>query len=79
MIGDTPYDAEAALGAGTSAGGLLTGGFAREALEGAGFFVVAREVQDLLPCLESRSRHLAVVRGFVFDRSGLFERQPGNK
>jgi hypothetical protein len=63
MIGDTPYDAEAALGAGTSAGGLLTGGFAREALEGAVFFVVARDLQDLLPCLESRSRHLAVVRG----------------
>jgi HAD superfamily hydrolase (TIGR01549 family) len=53
MIGDTPYDAEAALGAGTSAAGLLTGGFAREALAEAGCFVVAKEMQDLLACLES--------------------------
>jgi HAD superfamily hydrolase (TIGR01549 family) len=53
MIGDTPYDAEAALGAGTSAAGLLTGGFAREALAEAGCFVVAKELQDLLACLES--------------------------
>jgi phosphoglycolate phosphatase-like HAD superfamily hydrolase len=55
MIGDTPYDAEAALGAGTSAAGLLTGGFAREALVGAGCFVVAKELEDLLSCLESGS------------------------
>src|SRR4030088_488865 len=53
MIGDTPYDAEAALGAGTSAAGLLTGGFAREALAEAGCFVVAKELQGLLACLES--------------------------
>jgi hypothetical protein len=37
MIGDPPYDAEAALGAGTPEIGLLTGGFAREALAGAVF------------------------------------------
>jgi HAD superfamily hydrolase (TIGR01549 family) len=48
MIGDTPYDAEAAFGAGTSAAGLLTGGFVREALAEAGCFVVAKELQDLL-------------------------------
>jgi phosphoglycolate phosphatase-like HAD superfamily hydrolase len=53
MIGDTPYDAEAALGAGASAAGLLTGGFAREALAEAGCFVVARDLQDLLACLEN--------------------------
>jgi phosphoglycolate phosphatase-like HAD superfamily hydrolase len=53
MIGDTPYDAEAALGAGTSAAGLLTGGFAREALAEAGCFVVAKDLRDLLTCLES--------------------------
>ena len=44
MIGDTPYDAEAATGAGTAAAGLLTGGFAREALREAGCFVVASEI-----------------------------------
>ena len=52
MIGDTPYDAEAALGAGVAAAGLLTGGFCREALAGAGCFVVAGDLQDLLACLD---------------------------
>jgi HAD superfamily hydrolase (TIGR01549 family) len=34
MIGDTPYDAEAAFGAGTAAAGVLTGGFTAESLQG---------------------------------------------
>jgi HAD superfamily hydrolase (TIGR01549 family) len=60
MIGDTPYDAEAARGAGTAAAGLLTGGFAKEALEEAGCFVVAKELRELLTCLENAtSRALA--------------------
>jgi HAD superfamily hydrolase (TIGR01509 family) len=53
MIGDTPYDAEAALGAGVSAAGLLTGGFSRKTLVEAGCAVVARGLQDLLTCLEN--------------------------
>jgi hypothetical protein len=53
MIGDTPYDPEAASGAGTAAAGLLSGGFPREALTGAGCFTVAQELRDLLPCLEN--------------------------
>ena len=53
MIGDTPYDAEAALGASTSAVGVLTGGFSRETLAEAGCFAVAKELQDLLTCLAS--------------------------
>jgi phosphoglycolate phosphatase-like HAD superfamily hydrolase len=53
MIGDTPYDAEAALGAGASAAGLLTGGFARKALMEAGCLVVAADLRDLLTSLES--------------------------
>jgi HAD superfamily hydrolase (TIGR01549 family) len=56
MIGDTPYDAEAARGAGTAAAGLLTGGFAKEALAEAGCFVVAKDLRELLPCLENASR-----------------------
>ena len=36
MTGDTPYDAEAALGAGVSALGVLTGGFSATALKEAG-------------------------------------------
>jgi HAD superfamily hydrolase (TIGR01509 family) len=55
MIGDTPYDAEAAQGAGTAAAGLLTGGFSKEALTDAGCIVVAADLRDLLPCLEGAS------------------------
>jgi phosphoglycolate phosphatase-like HAD superfamily hydrolase len=53
MIGDTPYDAEAAQGAGTVAAGVLTGGFSKETLLQAGCLVVAREVRDLISCLKS--------------------------
>ena len=62
MIGDTPYDAEAAVGAGTAAAGLLTGGFAREALTEAGCFVVAGELLDLLTCLENGSPRVVLLR-----------------
>lgn len=63
MVGDTPYDAEAAHGAGTSAAGLLTGGFAKEALAEAGCFVVAKDLRDLLACLESGSPRVALAAG----------------
>src|SRR5205085_7031206 len=48
VIGDTPYDAEAASGAGTASAGVLTGGFSREVLLQAGCVAVAREVCDLV-------------------------------
>ena len=54
MIGDTPYDAEAGLEAGTAAAGVLTGGFTQEALTGVGCFAVASDLQGLLPSLQSR-------------------------
>jgi phosphoglycolate phosphatase-like HAD superfamily hydrolase len=47
MIGDTPYDAEAASGAGIAAAGPLTGGFAKQALPEAGCFAVADELLEL--------------------------------
>jgi phosphoglycolate phosphatase-like HAD superfamily hydrolase len=53
MIGDTPYDAEAASGAGTAAAGVSTGGFSIEALRGAGCFAVAKEISQLLIALEN--------------------------
>jgi HAD superfamily hydrolase (TIGR01509 family) len=59
MIGDTPYDAEAARGAGTAAAGLLTGGFAREALAEAGCSVVANEMRELLSRLQDASPRAA--------------------
>jgi len=52
MVGDTPYDAEAAVGAGTSAAGVLTGGFSREALLEAGCLAVADDLLGLLSGLE---------------------------
>jgi phosphoglycolate phosphatase-like HAD superfamily hydrolase len=47
MTGDTPYDAEAARGAGVSALGLLTGGFSRKTLKDAGCFAAIKEVGDM--------------------------------
>jgi phosphoglycolate phosphatase-like HAD superfamily hydrolase len=52
MVGDTPYDAEAASGAGTAAAGVLAGGFSADALRGAGCFAVAVEISSLLAALE---------------------------
>ncbi|MET3840568.1 HAD-IA family hydrolase [Bradyrhizobium sp. OAE829] len=51
MVGDTPYDAEAALEAGASAAGVLTGGFSSEALLDAGCFAVHEDLRALLPSL----------------------------
>jgi phosphoglycolate phosphatase-like HAD superfamily hydrolase len=51
MIGDTPYDAEAASDAGTSAAGVLTGGFSADSLRSAGCFAVADEISRLLDAL----------------------------
>jgi HAD superfamily hydrolase (TIGR01509 family) len=63
MVGDTPYDSEAALGAGARAAGVLTGGFSRKASSDAGCFVVARDMQDLLACLENGPSHLVAAAG----------------
>jgi phosphoglycolate phosphatase-like HAD superfamily hydrolase len=53
MVGDTPYDAEAGIEAGTKAAGVLTGGFSESVLGGAGCFAVARDLRALLPNLLS--------------------------
>lgn len=53
VIGDTPYDAEAASGAGTASAGVLTGGFSREVLLQAGCLAVAGEVRDLVSWLKA--------------------------
>jgi phosphoglycolate phosphatase-like HAD superfamily hydrolase len=55
MVGDTPYDAEAGIEAGTKAAGVLTGGFSEDVLAEAGCFAVARDVRALLPNLLSRA------------------------
>jgi phosphoglycolate phosphatase-like HAD superfamily hydrolase len=61
MIGDTPYDAEAARGAGAAAAGLLTGGFTKEALTEAGCFVVVEELAQLPDCLETSSTRFPTI------------------
>ena len=48
VVGDTPYDVQAAAKAGIRAVGLLSGGFTEEALRGAGAVAVYRDVSDLL-------------------------------
>ena len=53
MVGDTPYDAEAGIEAGTKAAGVLTGGFFKSVLEQAGCFAVAHDLRALLPSLLS--------------------------
>jgi phosphoglycolate phosphatase-like HAD superfamily hydrolase len=53
VIGDTPYDAEAASGAGTASAGVLTGGFSTETLLQAGCLAVAAEVRDLVSRLNA--------------------------
>ena len=53
VIGDTPYDAEAASGAGTASVGVLTGGFSKEILLQAGCLSVAQEVRDLVSYLNA--------------------------
>jgi HAD superfamily hydrolase (TIGR01509 family) len=61
MIGDTPYDAEAATRAGTAAAGLLTGGFTRKALTEGGCFAVAGGLRELLDCLRNAPPRLSIA------------------
>jgi phosphoglycolate phosphatase-like HAD superfamily hydrolase len=63
MVGDTPYDAEAAFGAGIAAAGVLTGGFSADALSGAGCFAVADDLRRLLTHLEGSMPSRAAARG----------------
>jgi HAD superfamily hydrolase (TIGR01509 family) len=48
VIGDTPYDAEAARKARMKSIGVLSGGFTEQALRDAGCIAVYRDVEDLL-------------------------------
>jgi HAD superfamily hydrolase (TIGR01509 family) len=48
VIGDTPYDAEAARNAGVKTVGVLSGGFTEQALREAGCIAVYRDAEDIL-------------------------------
>jgi HAD superfamily hydrolase (TIGR01509 family) len=53
VVGDTPYDAEAARNAGLKTVGVLSGGFAEAALREAGCIAIYRDTEDLLRNYES--------------------------
>ena len=53
MIGDSPYDSEAAAAAGVASIGLLSGGFASEAFVEAGALVVLEQIGALKSLLTS--------------------------
>jgi len=53
VVGDTPYDAEAARKAGVKSVGVLCGGFAERALREAGCIAVYRDAEDLLQNYEA--------------------------
>lgn len=55
-VGDTPYDAEAARGAGLRPVGVLCGGFAEAALRSAGCLAVFRDPADLLARYDASPR-----------------------
>jgi HAD superfamily hydrolase (TIGR01509 family) len=48
VVGDTPYDAEAARSAGMKTVGVLCGGFTEDALRSAGCAAIYRDPEDLL-------------------------------
>jgi len=48
VVGDTPYDAEAARNAGVKTVGVLSGGFSEQALREAGCIAVYRDTEDLV-------------------------------
>ena len=48
VVGDTPYDAQAAAGAGMKTIGLLSGGFREDVLREAGCIAIYQDIADLL-------------------------------
>jgi HAD superfamily hydrolase (TIGR01549 family) len=48
VVGDTPYDVQAARKAGLDTVGVLCGGFSEDELQGAGAVAIYRDVEDLL-------------------------------
>ena len=61
VIGDSPYDAQAARKAGIPMLGVLTGGFTREALLDNGARTVYRDLPDLLHAFAGRDRGQAPI------------------
>ncbi|HEV8337543.1 MAG TPA: HAD family hydrolase [Candidatus Polarisedimenticolia bacterium] len=48
VVGDTPYDVQAARKAGLDTVGVLSGGFSEDDLRGAGAVAIYRDIEDLL-------------------------------
>jgi len=62
VVGDSPYDAEAATKAGIPAIGFRCGGFPEAALTAAGYQALYQSPADLLASYEASTFHLAVER-----------------
>ena len=60
MVGDTPYDAEAARQAGLATIGVLCGGFPEESLRAAGCIAVYRDPRHLLEEFEQSPLALGI-------------------
>ncbi len=58
VIGDTPYDAEAAAKVGLRTIGVLCGGFPEDDLRGAGCFAIYRDPADMLARYDAFSRDI---------------------
>jgi HAD superfamily hydrolase (TIGR01509 family) len=63
VVGDSPYDAEAARGADLRMVGVLCGGFDADALCAAGCIAVYRDARDLLNRYETSPLHNAAAQG----------------
>ncbi|GJD53623.1 Phosphoglycolate phosphatase [Methylobacterium crusticola] len=63
VVGDSPYDAEAASGAGLPAIGVLCGGFPEAALGEAGCLAIYRDPADLLDGYDRSPLRLGLPRG----------------
>ena len=63
VVGDSPYDAEAARDADLRMVGVLCGGFDADALRAAGCIAVYRDAHDLLNRYETSPLHGAAAQG----------------
>jgi phosphoglycolate phosphatase-like HAD superfamily hydrolase len=61
MIGDTPFDAQAARSAGVNAWGTLTGGHARSSLIDAGCSMVVSSIGDLSRTFQREQRPVSAI------------------
>jgi HAD superfamily hydrolase (TIGR01509 family) len=65
VVGDTPYDVQAARKAGLDTVGVLSGGFSEDDLRGAGAVAIYRDIEDLLAHYEESPLGVRAGEGFL--------------